>query len=171
MRKWLRRVRAAVGMGLSWAVAWAPVGVLIGWVLGGNSVSPDGFPLDDWLMPIAALGFLGGATFSVVLRIADGRRRFDELSLPRFGAWGALGGLVVGVLAVAAWQLDAGFGPVLWQRAAVLVGSSTLLSAISASGSLALARRAEIRGLLDAGEEVGHAALNEDEARALLGGA
>ena len=76
MRKWLRRVRAAVGMGLSWAVVWAPVGVLIGWVFGGSS-------------------------------------------------WGALGGLVVGVLAVAAWQLDAGFGPVLWQRAAVLVGSST----------------------------------------------
>ncbi len=170
MGNWLRRVRATVKMGLSWAVVWAPVGVLIGWVLAGNSVTPDEFPLDDWLMLLAALGFLSGATFSIVLRIADGRRRFDELSLPRFGAWGALGGLVVGALAVAAWQLDAGFGPVLWQRAAVLVGSSTLLSAISASGSLALARRSEVRGLLDAGEEVDHAGLTKDEARELLGG-
>ena len=142
MKKWLRRIRAAARMGLTWAAGWAPVGLLIGLVMGGNSRTPDGFPVDDWVMPLVALGFLGGAIFSGVLRIAEGRRRFDELSLPRFGAWGALGGLVLGVLAVAAWQLDAGFGPVLWLRATVIIGSATLLSAVSASGSLALARRA-----------------------------
>ncbi len=153
MKSWLRRVRAAIGMGLCWALAWAPVGLLIGWVFGGNSVTPDEFPLDDWLMPLAILGFLGGTTFSLVLRVGEGRRRFDDLSFARFSAWGALGGVIVGVLAVAAWQLDAGVGPVLWRRAAVLVGSSALLSASSAAGSLALARRAETRGLLDSRED------------------
>ncbi len=27
---WLRNIRAAVGLGLLWAIVWAPVGVLIG---------------------------------------------------------------------------------------------------------------------------------------------
>lgn len=30
MKKWLRRIRSAVGMGLTWAAAWALGGVLIG---------------------------------------------------------------------------------------------------------------------------------------------
>jgi hypothetical protein len=170
MKKWPRRIRAAAGMGLTWAVAWAPVGLLIGLVLEGNSRTPDEFPIDDWVMPLVILGFLGGAIFSGVLRIAGGRRRFDELSLPRFGAWGALGGLVLGVLAIAAWQLDAGFGPVLWSRAAVIAGSATLLSAVSASGSLALARRAEERELLDTGADVAEVGGAGGEAREVLEG-
>jgi hypothetical protein len=169
MNSWRRRIRAALGMGLTWAAGWAPVGLLIGLVLGGNRHTPDGFPVDDWLVPLAALGFVGGTVFSAVLRIADGRRRFDELSLPRFGAWGALGGVVLGVVAVAAWQFDHGFGPVLWPRAAVLIGSSTLLSAISASGSLALARMGEEREMLDAGADSVEVGLAGDEAQEQLG--
>jgi hypothetical protein len=138
--------------------------------MGGNSRTPDEFPLDDWVMPMAALGFLGGAIFSGVLRIAAGRRRFDELSLPRFGAWGAAGGLVLGALAVAGWQLDAGFGPVLWSRAAAMIGSVTLLSAASASGSLALARMAEERELLDASADAAEVGLTAGEEQKRLGG-
>lgn len=169
MKKWLRRVRAAVGTGLTWAVGWAPVGLLIGLVLGGNRRTPDGFPLDDWVVPLAALGFVGGAIFSGVLRIAAGRRRFDELSLPRFGAWGAVGGLVLGILAVVGWRLDAGFGSVLWLPAAAMIGSATLLSAVSASGSLALARRAAERELLDVGSDVAEVELTGGEPQELLG--
>jgi hypothetical protein len=156
MNKLLRRIRAAVGIGLTWAVGWMPIGLLIGLVLGGNSQTPDEFSLDDWMMPMAALGFVGGAIFSGVLRLADGRRRFDELSLLRFGTWGALGGLALGAVAVTAWSFDAGFGPVLWGRAVVIIGSTTLMSAVSASGSLALARAADakvsLEGHLDADE-------------------
>ncbi len=166
----LKRTRAAVGIGLTWAAGWAPIGLLIGLVIGGNSRIPDGFPVDDWVMPLVALGFLGGAIFSTVLRIAAGRRRFDELSLPRFGAWGAVGGLLLGVVAVAAWQLDAGVGPVLWPRAAAMIGSATLLSAVSASGSLALARMAEARELLDASAEVAEVGLAGGEAQKRLRG-
>ena len=65
--------------------------------------------VDAWPTALAIPGFLGGAVFSAVLRIAEGRRRFDELSLPRFGAWGAVTGLLLGVLAVSAGVASAIF--------------------------------------------------------------
>lgn len=83
-----------------------------------------------------------------------------------FRCLGALGALVLGGLTVAAWQLDAGFGPVLWSRASVLVCCATLLSAASASGWLAVARTAEEQELLDPGADeaqVGLAGAGEQE--------
>ena len=93
------------------------------------------------------MGFVGGAIFSVVLGIAEGRRRFDEMSLPRFAAWGALGGLLLSGL----MTIDAG----TFTLAQLLEMGVTgiLMGAGSAAGSLALARRAEDRELLEAGEE------------------
>ena len=80
MSSGLRRVRGAVLMGLTWAVAWAPVGMIV-----GRIVDPDG-SLDGVWVPIgAAPGFLCGILFSAALAIAEGHRRFDELSLAR--AW------------------------------------------------------------------------------------
>ena len=91
MNGWLRRIRGAVGMGITWAVAWALAGVLIGvlWTLG----LPMEWFIEVFDAPLPALavpGFFGGAVFSTVLGIAGRRRRFDELSLPRFGALGAV---------------------------------------------------------------------------------
>jgi hypothetical protein len=72
-----------------------------------------------------------------------GRRRFDQMSLPRFAAWGAVGGILLsGIFVVAAGLGGDGFlvlGPVF-----------ALSGAGSAAGSLALARMAEDRELLDA---------------------
>ncbi len=53
---------------------------------------------------------------------------------------------------------------------AVIMGTLTLLSAVSASSSLALARMAEERELLDAGAEVAEVGLTGGEAQELLGG-
>jgi hypothetical protein len=83
MQKWLRRIRGAVGMGLTWAAGWALVGVLT-----ELFIDPMGSLVDVWPTALTIPGFLGGAVFSAVLQVAEGRRRFDELSLPRFGAWG-----------------------------------------------------------------------------------
>ena len=32
MKNWLRRVRGAIGMGLTWAAGWSPIGAVIGLV-------------------------------------------------------------------------------------------------------------------------------------------
>lgn len=164
MTKWLRRIRGAIGMGLTWAVGWALVGVLIGvsWSLG----LPMGWFVRVFDAPLLALwvpGFFCGAAFSTVLGIAGRHRRFDELSLRWFAALGAVGGLLL-VLPLAAIA-DAPIADL-----AVAVGTVTVLSAGSAAGSLALARLAEDRELLEASEDVAGVGLTESEMQEFLGG-
>ena len=156
MRDWLRRIRGAMGMGLIWAAAW----------FGFGPILLAGMTLVDLLFESAVLGaygFFGGVTFSLVLGVAERRRRFDEMSLPRFAAWGALGGLGVYVLMLLSAQWAATLGD-FWSLSVPLV----LLGAGSSAGSLALARRAADRELLKAGEGVAEAGLTEEERRELL---
>ena len=135
MRTWLQRIRGALGMGFTWAAAWFAVGVVPRWVLGIESDLP--FPI-----LFGGLGFIAGVTFSGLLALTQGRRRFDQLSLPRFAGWGALGGVLLGALFVRGASL--GWGEIL--------AISTMFAAASAAcaaGSLALARRAVVRELPD----------------------
>ncbi len=157
MKKWLRRIRGAIGMGLTWAIAWFGAGVII-LIVVGIGAADDPFPLFFGL-----LGFLAGVTFSGVLAIVEGRRRFDQMSLPRFAVWGGVGGLLMSGIFVLAAALGGDtflvLGPVF-----------ALSSAGSAAGSLALARMAEVRQVLDASADGGEAGRTRDEARVLLGG-
>jgi len=89
------------------------------------------------------------------------RRRFDELSLPQFAGWGALGGLLLGG-SVVALALARGNVEDPWPAAAVIIGVPTLGCALAATGSLVLARMAERGGRLgsranEAGAEIGDA--------------
>ena len=143
MKKWLRRIRGAIGMGLTWAAAWFGVGALIGLVFFGGGL----VELVSNSVLFAVFGFIGGAAFSGVLGIAEGHRRFDEMSLPRFAAWGAAAGLLLSVLLLS----TGGSIPLL--GSVVVASVATLLGAGSAAGSLALARRAEDKELLESGEE------------------
>jgi hypothetical protein len=157
MKKWVRRIRGAIGMGLTWAAAWFGAGLLLLVVMlaaGGSADVP--FPLGFGL-----LGFLAGVTFSGVLGIAEGRLRFDQMSLPRFAGWGAVGGLLLSVI----------FGLVtgLVGEIFVLGPVFALAGAGCAAGALALARKSEDRELLDTSADVSKAGLSEDEARELLG--
>ncbi|HEY9516675.1 MAG TPA: hypothetical protein VIQ74_13445 [Gemmatimonadaceae bacterium] len=171
MKKWLKRIRGALGMGVTWAVGWALVGLLIG----VSSLLLPGLPWDSFFevfdAPLPALavpGFFGGVLFSAVLGIAGRRRRFDELSLPRFAAWGAVGGLLLSL--VPATMVAVGLATprssegALWQITAMISGPLILLSTVSASGSLMLARRAEDRELLEAGEGLAGVGLTEGDA-------
>src|SRR5688500_12579799 len=146
--KWMRRIRGAVGMGLVWAAGWAVGGLLIGVA----SLLLPFLPWDSFFevfdAPLPALaipGFVGGALFSIVLSIAGRRRRFDELSLPVFAAWGALGGLLLTLFpfALVAVGLASREGSDIsdWQIISVIGGPFIFLSAISAAGSLLLARK------------------------------
>jgi O-antigen/teichoic acid export membrane protein len=151
MKLWTRRARGAVGMGLSWAVAWAIAGVIIG----ATSNLTPGLPWDSFfavydapLPTLAIPGFVGGALFSLVLGIAGRRRRFDQLSLLKFAAWGAIGGLLLSLVPATAFTLGllTGNSDVdIWKLTALISIPFTLLSALSATASLLLARRAEDR--------------------------
>ena len=147
MKEWLRRIRGILGTGMTWAAAWFPVGAIIG-LVGGLTDTPGSLVNLAFIFAgtFAAVGFVGGALFSAALAIAEGRRRFDQMSLPRFAAWGAVGGLLVTVSV----QFTLGAGTSFSIIAAAVM---TLLGAGSAAGSLALARRAEDKELLEAGEE------------------
>jgi hypothetical protein len=143
-------------MGLAWAAAWFGAGILLLLIVGVGAADVP-FPLLFGL-----LGFLAGATFSGVLGIVEGRRRFDQLSLPRFAGWGALGGLLLsGILA-----LVAGLGG----EFLVLGPVFALAGAGSAAGTLALARRADAQELPDTNADAARLGLAEDEARELPGG-
>lgn len=165
MGAFLRRIRAAVGMGLTWAVGWALVGFGIE-LIHNIWPNPVGALVDIWPAVLAYPAFFGGLAFSTVLGVAGRRRRFDELSLPRFAAWGALGGLLLGLLP-AALALT---GAATLTGAVVVVGAITLLSTVSAGGSLMLARMAVDRELADVDREVAEVGLTRDEARRLLDG-
>jgi hypothetical protein len=149
MKKWLRRIRGAIGMGLTWAVAWGGAGTImvLGIVLVTGSRPDPPVPL-----MFSAFGFVAGVIFSGVLGIVERRRRFDQLSLPRFAAWGAAGGFLLSAAFVTAVAL-AGDRAFLWNL--VVVGPAVAAAAAaSAAGSLALARRAQGRELLETTEDV-----------------
>ena len=135
MRKWLRRIRGAIGMGFTWGAAWSAAGLVPRWLLGFNPDAP--FPII-----FGVLGFIAGVTFSGVLVLTEGRRRFDQMSLPRFAGWGAMGGLLLSALFAKIASL--GWGDVL-----MIAPTFALASAICASGSLAIARHALRRELPD----------------------
>jgi FtsH-binding integral membrane protein len=138
MRQWWRRLRGALGMGLLWAAGGALVGGLIEAVLNVLPGSDLFLGVDIWPAALAIPAFLAGVVFSLVLSLAERRRSFDELTLPRFALWGGIVGLLLGVVI--------GF-PL------VAIASITLVCSASAAGSLALARRAKQRDLIAEGTD------------------
>ena len=141
-------------MGFIWAAAWFAAGLVPRWVFGFNADVP--FPL-----VFGVLGFMAGVIFSGVLTLSEGRRGFDRLTLPRFAGWGAMGGLLLSALFAKIASL--GWGDVL-----VIAPTFALASAVCASGSLALARRAETLELPDISGETAEAELANNDKRNLL---
>ena len=146
MRNLLRRIRGAIGMGFIWAAAWFSVGFVPRWVLGINSDLP--FPI-----LFGGLGFIAGVTFSGLLVLTEGRRRFDQMSLPRFAVWGAVGGLLISALFVRGTSLG-------WGEVTAISTTFAVACAACASGSLVLARRA-VRGALPEGSALPKRSVDE----------
>jgi hypothetical protein len=147
MPGWLRRIRAMLGMGLTFSVgagAIASVLAAVSVVLSGFQVDPE---LGILVVGSAVWAFPIGVAFSGFLALAGRNRRFEELSLPRFALLGAGGGLLLyGVLALKAWDA--------WTVDAA-VANLVLLTGIgagSATGALVLARRAQPE--LEGGDEL-----------------
>jgi hypothetical protein len=154
VRKWLRRIRGAIGMGFTWAAAWFAVGLVPRWVFGFNADVP--FPL-----VFGVLGFIAGVIFSGLLILTEGRRGFDQMRLSRFAAWGAVGGFLLSAIFTKAASLG-------WADVLVIAPTFAVACAICASGSLALARRAGMRQLPNIRGDTAEDELTDHEKRQLL---
>ncbi|HUQ19644.1 MAG TPA: hypothetical protein VM099_08525 [Gemmatimonadaceae bacterium] len=137
MQNWGRRIRAALGMGLAWAVA--------GIVLGGVLARLPG-PKTDLPLPLlfGPLGFFCGIIFSAVLVVVGGGRGLDRMSMSRFAVWGGVSGLLLTGIFVAGAAFR---GDSMWGEFLVFGPALAIASAACAAGSLGLAKRAERREL------------------------
>ena len=135
-----RRIFVVILVALAWAVVWSPVGVLTGII-----VDPGGSMDEMWVAIGAYPGFLCGAVFSAVVGIAEGRRRLNEIVLSRVAAWGAVSGLVVGVIPFVLGTVNTALP--LWLWSIVTVGAVTILSSASAVGTASIARMVKKRAL------------------------
>ncbi len=160
MKKWGRRIRAAIGMGLTWAAVWFGAGILLARVPGFYSDLP-------FALLFAPLGFVCGIIFSGILVVIAGRHRFDRMSVSRFAGWGAVSGLLLSGIFVVGAALR---GETLWGEFLVFGPALAVASAVCAAGSLALARRAERRELPGPSGDPAEAELTEDKKGELLGG-
>jgi hypothetical protein len=129
MGKTLRRIRGAIGMGLTWGLAWGAAGTVLAVATRFKADAP--FPLI-----FGVLGFIAGLIFSAILSLAEGRRSFNQMSIRRFAAWGATGGLVLSAIFARVASLGSA-------DVAAIAVTFAVACAACASGSLALARRAE----------------------------
>ena len=140
MSSWQTRLRGTIGMALVWTIGWSVIGVVYGlgvsWLVGSSLV---GAAAVFGAKLFAGMGFVAGGLFSVLLRLAEGRRRFDELSLGRLVAWGGAGGLVIGVIGSLTGVGGSGFG----LEGAIVTGFTTVLGGASAAATLGVARAAE----------------------------
>ena len=102
-------------------------------VFGFNTDVP--FPL-----VFGVLGFIAGITFSVVLMLFERRRALEQMTSTRFASWGALSGFLLS--AIFARLASLGAGDVF-----MIAPTFAIACAVCASGSLAMAKRAERREL------------------------
>ena len=142
----VKSVRAALGMGLTWAATVFVVSVVL-WLLAGPDAADVFFPAG-----FAVFGLVGGVLFSVILRVFDGRRGVLRISLPRASAWGGASGLLLSGLfvSVAAWVGET--TPL--EHVALLGPVFALCGAVLAAGLLAFVRRGGRRGIVRSRAEV-----------------
>jgi hypothetical protein len=134
MKTWPKRIRGAVLLGLAWAVAWAPLAVLIGLLI----VDPDNSMDEMWFVIGAYPGFLCGVLFYAALAIAERGRRLGAVSLARAGALGAVSGALVGVLPFVLGDSETVMPA--WMFAAIVIAVFTLASTGSAVATVLVAR-------------------------------
>ncbi|HKX82791.1 MAG TPA: hypothetical protein VJL58_01105, partial [Pyrinomonadaceae bacterium] len=125
MKKWMIGIRGAILMIILWIIGW---GLGFGGIMEAF-IDPDGRIQDVWPTLLAIPGFIGGIIFSALLLIAERGRSFDEILLFHIALWGALTGIVLGLLAIPAEVGDVSPG------AAGMIGILTALGIVAAIGS------------------------------------
>jgi len=133
----LRKLRGALGIGLSWAVIWALFGLSIGFAIlyfDPASIDQGEDPL-NMARIIGTVGFMCGLVFAGVLAFAERHTKLRDMSLWRAAFWGAIGGAALPLLTTMNDQIALNTVP---------------LGVISATFAVALARRAARREVQEA---------------------
>ena len=129
----LRRLRGAAGIAVTWGSLWAAIGVVLTLAIG--VLRPEEIDPGEGPGKVAAVlglvGFLSGLGFAAILYMGEKRRTIRELSLGRVALWGAVSAAAIPGLIGA--PVSEGW----------ITGT---LGAIFAAGSVAVARRATLRG-------------------------
>ena len=97
--------------------------------------------MDEMWVAIGAYpGFLSGMVFSVITGFSKGRRRFDDLQFGWVAVRGAGSGMLVGAVPFLALLPSESASSQGGISGVLVMASITLLGAISAAGSLAVAK-------------------------------
>lgn len=138
----LKRLRGAVGTGLTWAAGWAVLGAVHGFVVG--LVNPRYWtlanPILDTAFGYAVAGLIAGTGFSGLLAWLDRRSTLERLSRARVVVWGAVGGALVPVLVHLTRGLTSSAG---WTDVALTASVTGVLGGGSALVTLWIARRSK----------------------------
>ncbi len=139
----MRKLRSAVMLGLVWAAAWTPIGVLVAMRAIRHATREDAGRELQTLLYFGRNWFLGGAVsgfiFALVLPLLTRKSRIEDLSHRYVAALGALGtvvGFVVLLIALGEYPDLSGLSSVIRPAAVFLA-----LGALSASATLRFARR------------------------------
>jgi len=140
----VRRLRAALGMGVVWGVAWIPLTLASVVIL---SLRAGQWPSWRLLAETTVAGALAGAAsgliFGGLLAVAERRRTVASLSSARFALWGALAAVAPPALFLlgAMARVRAPWVDVVPMLGRIL-GLTGVLGAVCAGGVLYVARRA-----------------------------
>jgi len=100
MRTFLRKVRGALGIALTWGAAWALIGAALSLITG--VVDPDSIDAGEGPVRIGAIfgvvGAMSGLAFGLVMAFTERRRSLDELSIGRAALWGVVGAAALPLL-------------------------------------------------------------------------
>ena len=133
MTQLIRRLRGALGIGVTWGVLWAAIGLVLGVTVG--VVRPEVIGPGEGPGKVAAVlgfvGFLSGLGFAGLFSLAERRRTIQELSLGRVALWGLLGAAAIPLLTGADASVGFITGP---------------MGAVFAATFVATARRGALRG-------------------------
>lgn len=140
--KLIRVVRGVLGTAAAWSLAWIPLS-LATWTVTA-AIFGNVPPLQYWgpmVIGAAVRGAISGAAFAIVLAIAGRRRTFVSLRLRDMLRWGAVGGIVAPAITLGTIALTTSAAvPAL--SIGLGLGLASALGAVSAAGTLWIARRA-----------------------------
>lgn len=124
MENWMSGFRGAIVIVLLWIIGW---GLGFGGIM--ELIDRDGRVQDVWPTVLAVPGFIGGIIFAGAFLIVERKNSFASVSLVRFALWGAVAGLVLGLLSIPAEVGDISPG------AAGMIGLGLVLGTIAGLGT------------------------------------